>query len=97
MLVYGYLLRPAKFLSARRWRSSLCLQRDVKEAGHQSTAASLVSVFDVLRDRAARPRALAADAKRYEQELATLVCSLDVTLLHKPGDRTNLSREAIRL
>lgn len=42
-------------------------------------------VFDVMRDLATRSRALAADAKRYEQQLATLVRSLDATLLDEPG------------
>jgi transposase len=42
-------------------------------------------VFDVMRDLAGRSRALAADAKRYEQQLATLVRSLDATLLNEPG------------
>jgi transposase len=43
------------------------------------------SVFGVMRDLAARSRALAADAKRYERELAELVRSLDDTLLDEPG------------
>lgn len=43
------------------------------------------AVFDVMRDLAARSRALGADAKRYEQQLATLVRSLDATLLDEPG------------
>lgn len=42
-------------------------------------------VFGVMRDLAARSRALAADAKRYEQQLAELVRSLDRTLLDEPG------------
>ncbi len=42
-------------------------------------------VFDVMRDLATRLRALAADAKRYEQQLATLIRSLDATLLDEPG------------
>src|SRR4051794_35089382 len=42
-------------------------------------------VFGVMRDLAARSRALAADAKRYERDLAGLVCSLDGTLLEEPG------------
>ena len=43
------------------------------------------AVFGVMRDLAARSRALAADATRYEQELAELVRSLDRTLLDEPG------------
>ena len=43
------------------------------------------AVFGVMRDLAARSRALAADAKRYERELAELVRSLDNTLLDEPG------------
>jgi transposase len=43
------------------------------------------AVFGVMRDVAARSRALAADAKRYEHELAELVRSLDDTLLDEPG------------
>lgn len=43
------------------------------------------SIFGVMRDLAARSRALAADAKRYERELAELVRSLDDTLLDEPG------------
>jgi hypothetical protein len=43
------------------------------------------AVFSVMRDLAARSRALAADAKRYEHELAELVRSLDRTLLDEPG------------
>jgi len=43
------------------------------------------AVFGVMRDFAARLRALAADARRYEQELAELVCSFDRTLLDEPG------------
>jgi hypothetical protein len=42
-------------------------------------------VFAVMRDLAARSRALAADARRYEKELAELVGSLDPTLLDEPG------------
>jgi hypothetical protein len=42
-------------------------------------------VFGVMRDLAARSRALAFDAKRYEQQLAALVRSLDRTLLDEPG------------
>lgn len=38
-----------------------------------------------MRDLAARSRALAADARRYEQQLAELVRSLDRTLLDEPG------------
>src|SRR5215211_8111816 len=45
------------------------------------------AVFGVMRDLAARSRALAADAKRYEHDLAELVRSLDPTLLDEPGDR----------
>jgi transposase len=41
--------------------------------------------FGVMRDLAARSRALAADARRYERELAELVRSLDRTLLDEPG------------
>jgi transposase len=43
------------------------------------------AVFAVMRDLAARSRALAADARRYEQQLADLVRSLDHTLLDEPG------------
>jgi hypothetical protein len=43
------------------------------------------AVFAVMRDLAARSRALAADARRYEKELAELVRSLDRTLLDEPG------------
>jgi transposase len=43
------------------------------------------AVFGVMRDLAARSRALAADARRYEQELAELVRSLDHALLDEPG------------
>ena len=43
------------------------------------------TVFAVMRDTAARSRALAADARRYENELAELVRSLDDTLLDEPG------------
>jgi transposase len=43
------------------------------------------AVFGVMRDLAARSRALAADANRYEQQLAVLVRSLDRTLLDEPG------------
>jgi transposase len=43
------------------------------------------TTFAVMRDTAARSRALAADAQRYENELAELVCSLDDTLLDEPG------------
>jgi len=43
------------------------------------------AVFGVMRDLAARSRARAADAKRYERELAELVRSLDNTLLNEPG------------
>lgn len=43
------------------------------------------AVFGVMRDLAARSRALAADAQRYERELAELVRSLDNTLLDEPG------------
>jgi transposase len=42
-------------------------------------------VFAVMRDLAARSRALAADARRYEKDLAELVGSLDPTLLDEPG------------
>jgi transposase len=43
------------------------------------------AVFGVMRDLAARSRALAADARRYERELAGLVRSLGNTLLDEPG------------
>jgi transposase len=43
------------------------------------------AVFAVIRDLAARSRALAADTGRYEQELVELVRSLDRTLLDEPG------------
>lgn len=43
------------------------------------------AVFAVMRDLAKRSRALAADASRYERELAELVRSLDGTLLDEPG------------
>jgi transposase len=43
------------------------------------------AVFGVMRDLAARSRALAADAQRYEDELAELVRALDDTLLDEPG------------
>jgi transposase len=43
------------------------------------------AVFAVMRDLAARSRALATDARRYEQQLAELVRSLDRTLLDEPG------------
>ena len=43
------------------------------------------TVFAVMRDLAARSRALAADARRYEQQLVDLVRSLDRTLLDEPG------------
>ena len=43
------------------------------------------AVFGVMRDLAARSRTLAADARRYEQQLAELVRSLDRTLLDEPG------------
>jgi transposase len=43
------------------------------------------AVFGVMRDLAARSRALATDAKRYERDLAALVRSLDDTLLDEPG------------
>jgi transposase len=43
------------------------------------------AVFAVMRDLAARSRALAADARRYEKELAELVRSLDRTLVDEPG------------
>jgi transposase len=42
-------------------------------------------VFGVMRDLAARSRTLATDAKRYEQQLSTLIRSLDRTLLDEPG------------
>jgi transposase len=43
------------------------------------------TVLAVMRDLAARSRALAADARRYERQLAELVRSLDNTLLDEPG------------
>ena len=43
------------------------------------------AVFGVMRDLAARSRALAIDAKRYERDLVELVRSLDNTLLDQPG------------
>jgi hypothetical protein len=43
------------------------------------------AIFAVMRDLAGRSRALAADAKRYERELAALIHSLDPTLLDEPG------------
>ena len=42
-------------------------------------------MFAVLRDLAARSRHLGADAKRYHNQLAELVRSLDQTLLDEPG------------
>lgn len=42
-------------------------------------------IFAVMRDLAARSRALALDARRYERELAELVSSLDQTLLDETG------------
>jgi transposase len=41
--------------------------------------------FAVMRDLAAHSRALGADARRYEHELAELVTEVDPTLLRKPG------------
>ncbi len=41
--------------------------------------------FAVMRDLADHSRALGADAKRYEHELAELIRSLDETLLDEPG------------
>jgi transposase len=41
--------------------------------------------FAVMRDLAGHSRALGADAKRYERELADLIRSLDDTLLDEPG------------
>ncbi len=41
--------------------------------------------FGVLRDLAAHSRHLGADAKRYHNEIAELVRSLDTTLLDEPG------------
>jgi transposase len=55
------------------------------------------AVFGVLRDLAARSRALAADAQRYERDLVELVRSLDNTLPRRARDRADLSREAARL
>jgi hypothetical protein len=43
------------------------------------------TVFAVMRDTAARSRSLAADARRYQDELAELVRTLDETLLDEPG------------
>jgi hypothetical protein len=43
------------------------------------------AVFGVMRDLAARSRALAADARRYERELAGLVRSLDARSSTSPG------------
>lgn len=43
------------------------------------------AVFGVMRDLAARSRALAVDAHRYERELADVVRSLDPTLLGEVG------------
>jgi hypothetical protein len=43
------------------------------------------AVLGVMRDMAARSRALATDATRYQHELAQLVASLDPTLLSEPG------------
>jgi transposase len=43
------------------------------------------AIFAVMRDLAARSRALAVDARRYEHELAALVSSLDETLLGEVG------------
>jgi len=43
------------------------------------------AVFAVMRDLAARSRALAVDARRYERELADVVRSLDPTLLREVG------------
>jgi transposase len=43
------------------------------------------AVFGVMRDLAARSRALAADARRYERELTDLVRELDGALLDEPG------------
>jgi len=56
-------------------------------AMRQRPAADLEThtVFTVMRDTAARSRALAADARRYENQLAELVRSLDDTLLDEPG------------
>jgi transposase len=38
-----------------------------------------------MRDLATRSRSLTLDARRYEQELTVLVCSLDERLLQQPG------------
>jgi transposase len=43
------------------------------------------AIFAVMRDLAARSRALAVDARRYERELAELIGSLDETLLGEVG------------
>jgi hypothetical protein len=43
------------------------------------------TVFSVMRDLAARARALTLDARRYEQELTELVRTLNATLLDEPG------------
>ncbi len=42
-------------------------------------------ILSVMRDLAARSRALTLDARRYEEELAEMVRSLDPTLLDEPG------------
>jgi hypothetical protein len=49
-------------------------------------------VFGVIRDLAARSRALAADAERYEQQLTELVRSLDYTT---DGGRPRVPRRAV--
>jgi transposase len=56
-------------------------------AMHARPGASVeeTTVLAVLRDLARRARALAEQARRYEREIATLVRSLDATLLEEPG------------
>ena len=61
----------ARRLAAMRARSGV----SVEEA----------TVLAVLRDLARRARTLAEQARRYEPEIATLVRSLDATLLEEPG------------
>ncbi len=43
------------------------------------------AIFGVMRDLAARSRALASDARRYEHQIADVIRSLDQTLLDEPG------------
>jgi transposase len=62
------------------------LERRVLSMRARSTATLEERVaFSVMRDLAAHSRALAADAKRYEHQLADLIRSLDDTLLDEPG------------